>query len=169
MSDTFQKSDSSETTPSFFTELRRRKVFRVAGVYVLVAWLMLQAGEILFPAFEIPDWGLRMMAILALLGLPIALVLAWAFEVTPDGVRVTQPVDTAFSKGQAPPETGKKKTLAVFLLGAGIPTVGFGLLFLFLITRGGLASPAGPGLHRCLGRALALIQPHDLVHRRGRT
>ncbi len=61
-------------------------VIRVAGVYVVVAWLMLQAGEIFFPAVEIPDWGLRLIFLLALLGFPLAIVPAWVETVQPEYV-----------------------------------------------------------------------------------
>ena len=142
MSDSSPQPEPSPSRPTFFGELKRRKVFRVAGVYVVVAWLMLQAGEILFPAFDIPDWGLRMMAILALLGFPIAIVLAWAFEVTPDGVKVTRPLEgNSPSQNTAAPGLGKKKLVAVFLLGAGIPSVGFLTLLGILLLRTPGADP----------------------------
>lgn len=68
-------------------ELRRRKVTRVAIVYVVVAWLLLQVGDILFDFLEIPNWAGKLLLVLLALGLPVALLLAWAFELTPDGIR----------------------------------------------------------------------------------
>ena len=68
-------------------ELRRRKVFRVGIAYVVVAWVLLQIGDIVFDFLEIPNWAGKLLLVLLLLGLPVALVLAWAFELTPEGIR----------------------------------------------------------------------------------
>jgi len=76
-----------------FGELRRRKVFRVAVAYVLVAWVLLQIGDIVFDFLEVPNWAGRLLLALLLLGLPVALVLAWAFELTPTGIRREPPID----------------------------------------------------------------------------
>src|SRR5689334_24062576 len=69
-----------------FNELKRRKVFKVGAAYLIVAWLAVQAASIGFPAFDAPPWALRVFILVALLGFPIALVMAWVFESTPDGV-----------------------------------------------------------------------------------
>jgi TolB-like protein len=76
-------------------ELRRRRVFRVAGLYVVAAWLALQAANMLFPAWDIPDAAIRYLVWAGLLGFPVALVFGWIFEITPDGIRRTQPVASA--------------------------------------------------------------------------
>lgn len=78
---------------SFLGELRRRHVFRVAGMYLVVAWLLLQAANILESSLGLPPWFDGLVAALILLGFPLALVVAWAFEVTPDGIKLTAPVD----------------------------------------------------------------------------
>jgi TolB-like protein len=72
---------------SFIAELRRRKVFKVGAAYLVVAWLAVQAASIGFPAFDAPPWALRIFILVALLGFPVTLVLAWVFESTPDGVK----------------------------------------------------------------------------------
>ena len=72
---------------SFFAELKQRKVFRVATVYLVVAWVAVQAASIALPAFDAPAWTLRVVILLIALGFPFALVLAWALDVTPEGVR----------------------------------------------------------------------------------
>jgi len=72
---------------SLFAELRRRRVFKVAGVYAIVAWLTIQVAATTFPYLMLPEWTVRLVIALSLLGLPIAVVLAWVFQVTPDGVR----------------------------------------------------------------------------------
>lgn len=79
----------------FFAELKRRSVFRVAAVYGAVAFVVLQAADILVPALHLPDGFTTGIALLAFLGLPIALVLAWAFETTPEGMRRTDPAATS--------------------------------------------------------------------------
>ncbi|MFW6084251.1 MAG: adenylyl cyclase, partial [Gemmatimonadota bacterium] len=74
----------------FFAELKRRRVFRVMAVYGVVAFVLLQVVDLLVPALLLPEWTYRLVAILLLLGFPVAVVLAWAFELTPAGVRRTR-------------------------------------------------------------------------------
>ena len=81
---------------TLLAELRRRKVFKVGAAYLVVAWLVVQGASIGFPAFEAPPWALRVFILVLMLGLPIALVIAWVFEATPDGVvRETRPAGSA--------------------------------------------------------------------------
>jgi TolB-like protein/tetratricopeptide (TPR) repeat protein len=75
----------------FLADLKRRKVYRVAVVYAAVAFVIWQAAEIAFPALHLPEWTLTFVVVIALIGFPVALVLAWAFEITPEGVRRTEP------------------------------------------------------------------------------
>jgi TolB-like protein len=76
---------------SLIAELKRRKVFKVGAAYLVVAWLAVQAASIGFPAFDAPPWALRIFILVALLGFPVAVVLAWVFDSTPDGMVVDQP------------------------------------------------------------------------------
>jgi TolB-like protein/Flp pilus assembly protein TadD len=73
----------------FFKELQRRKVYRVAAAYIIAAGFIIQIGSAVFPAWELPNWTLRLVVVLLLMGFPIALILAWAYDVTPQGIRVT--------------------------------------------------------------------------------
>src|SRR6476661_8230609 len=73
--------------PSFFAELKRRNVYRVAVAYAVVAWLLVQIATQVFPFFEIPNWAVRLVVVLLLLGFPVTLILAWAFEITPEGIK----------------------------------------------------------------------------------
>jgi len=73
---------------SLFTELKRRKVFKVGAAYLVVAWLAVQAASIGFPAFDAPPWALRIFILIALLGFPIAVVMAWVFDMTPGGLKL---------------------------------------------------------------------------------
>src|SRR5437870_12888280 len=71
----------------FFTELKRRKVYRVAVAYAIVAWLLIQATSILFATFEAPAWVMKVFVTAVILGFPVALIFAWAFEITPEGIK----------------------------------------------------------------------------------
>src|SRR5499433_3415449 len=73
----------------FFEEVKRRKVYRVAAAYIIVAGGIIQFASAAFPAWELPNWMLRLVIVLLLFGFPIALMLAWAYDITAQGVRVT--------------------------------------------------------------------------------
>lgn len=78
---------SSKPQKGFWSQLKKRKVIRVAISYIIVGWVMMQVGEVTFEALSLPSWALTLLIVIILLGFPIALVLAWAFEVTPKGIR----------------------------------------------------------------------------------
>lgn len=82
-------------TRRFFAELKRRKVYRVAVAYAVVAWLLIQIATQTFPFFEIPTWTVRLEIVLLALGFPVALLLAWAFDLTPEGIKRTDDLDEA--------------------------------------------------------------------------
>src|SRR5713101_3523480 len=106
--------------PSFFAELKRSNVYKVAIAYAVVAWLLLQAASILFPTFEAPAWTMKVFVAVITLGFPIALVLAWAFELTPEGIKRAEDVDLSKSVTR---KTGRKLDffiIAVLLLVIGI-------------------------------------------------
>src|SRR5947208_10207878 len=73
----------------FFEELQRRKVYRVAAAYIIAAGFIIQIGSAVFPAWELPNWAFRLVVVLLLIGFPLALILAWAYDVTPQGIRAT--------------------------------------------------------------------------------
>ena len=77
----------------FIQELKRRNVFRVAAIYVIVSWLLMQIGDVMFPALLLPEWTTTMLVAFLLLGFPIAVILAWAYEVTPEGVKRTKDIE----------------------------------------------------------------------------
>jgi adenylate cyclase len=83
---------NERTVLRFLKELRRRRVFRTAGLYVVAAWLLLQVANIVLPAWGIPDAAIRYLILAVLLGFPVALVFGWIFEITAEGIRRTQPV-----------------------------------------------------------------------------
>src|SRR5690242_7024801 len=79
----------------FFTELKRRNVYKVAVAYAVVGWLLVQVTTQVFPIFEIPNWAMRLIVLAIIIGFPVALVIAWAFEITPQGLKRTEDVDVA--------------------------------------------------------------------------
>src|SRR6266699_823672 len=80
---------------NFFSELKRRNVYKVAVAYAVVGWLLVQVATQVFPFFEIPNWAVRLIVLGIVIGFPIALVIAWAFELTPQGLKRTEDVDLA--------------------------------------------------------------------------
>lgn len=70
----------------FFEELQRRKVYRVAAAYIIAAGFIIQISSAVFPAWDLPNWAFRLIVVLLLIGFPIALILAWAYDVTPQGI-----------------------------------------------------------------------------------
>jgi serine/threonine-protein kinase len=100
---------------SFFAELKRRNVYKVAVAYAVVGWLLVQVTTQVFPIFEIPNWALRLIVLAIIIGFPIALVLAWAFELTPEGIKHTEDVDLSDKRAS------KKRTwIYVTLIGAAL-------------------------------------------------
>ncbi len=91
---------------NFFAELKRRKVYRVAVAYAVVSWLLIQIATQVFPFFEVPNWSVRLVIILLALGFPVAMVLAWAFDITPQGVKRTEDL---------PPEHEQRPGAAPFI------------------------------------------------------
>jgi len=76
---------------SVFEELKRRRVFRVTSTYAVVAWVIMQIGEVVFPALRLPEWVLSTVVILLLIGFPLVIIFAWIFDATPDGIKITKP------------------------------------------------------------------------------
>lgn len=92
MSNSRSAKPCGENMTTFIQELRRRTVFKVTGMYVVVSWILAQAAIVFQTALNLPDWFASAIVSLLLIGLPIAILLAWAFEVTPEGVRRTEPL-----------------------------------------------------------------------------
>ena len=86
-------SDDKPSTDGLFAELKRRNVVRVGIAYIVAAWVLLQLGEISFDFLEVPTWAGKLLIVFLALGLPVALILAWAFELTPEGVKREKDVD----------------------------------------------------------------------------
>ncbi|TDJ31380.1 MAG: hypothetical protein E2O56_07205 [Gammaproteobacteria bacterium] len=117
---------------SLFTELQRRNVIKVAMLYVIVAWLILQVGEILVPLLILPDSVLRIVFFILVLGFPPALIFAWAFEITPEGIKRDRDVDPAQSIAS---DTSRRLNYLI----VGLLVVAIGLLIVGLWTEEGAA------------------------------
>ena len=129
--------------PSFFSELKRRNVYKVAVAYVVVAWLLIQAASILFPAFDAPASAIKILVVVLVIGFPIALAFSWAFEITPEGIKREEDVDLGKSITH---HTGRKLvgiTVVVAVLAAG--------LFVFQLVRPRLTSTS---ISPAIGNAL---------------
>src|SRR5210317_2362584 len=90
---------------SFFAELKRRNVVRVGIAYIVIGWLLAQVAEFAFENFGAPEWVLKTFVVVLLLGLPLVLFFAWAFELTPEGLKLEKEVDRSQS---ITPHTGRK-------------------------------------------------------------
>src|SRR5437773_1988626 len=91
----YDQSGHTYIMSGFFEELQRRKVYRVAAAYIVAAGFLIQIASAAFPAWELPNWSLRLVIALLLIGFPIALLLAWAYDVTPQGIQATARVPAA--------------------------------------------------------------------------
>jgi hypothetical protein len=83
---------------NFFAELKRRNAYKVAIAYAVIAWLLMQIASQIFPFFDIPNWAVRFVVLLLVLGFPIALITAWAFDLTPEGLKRTESADVELAK-----------------------------------------------------------------------
>ena len=98
---------------SLFAELKRRNVFKVAAAYIIVGWLIMQAGDTLAPALRLPEWVNSLLAFFLILGFPLAMFFTWAYEMTPEGLRKEKEVDNTESITHA---TGQKLNYAIIAL-----------------------------------------------------
>jgi TolB-like protein/Tfp pilus assembly protein PilF len=124
---------------SFFSELKRRNVYKVAVAYAVVGWLLIQIATQTFPFLEIPNWAIRLVMMLVVIGFPVSLLLAWAFELTPQGIKRTESADAAqrHSRGGA----------WIFIVIVGV-ILSLGLFWLGRYTA---SKPALPAENRTVG------------------
>jgi TolB-like protein/Tfp pilus assembly protein PilF len=122
---------------NFFAELKRRNVYKVAIAYVVGGWALSQGIAQVFPVFDVPNWLIRLIVVLIILGLPVALVLAWSFEITPQGIKRTETADAM------PATARRKKHVWIYIVVIGA-LLSIGLFFLGRYSAGNkTASPAG--------------------------
>jgi len=140
-------------TGSFFAELKRRNVYKVAVAYAIVGWLLVQIATQVFPFLEIPNWIVRLVIVVVAIGFPIALIIAWAFELTPEGIKRTE--DVAPSTGGA----SKGRTwIFVAAIGATLS------IALFFIGRYTGQHPARAGGTELPAKSIAVL-PFDNLSR----
>jgi len=116
----------------FFAELKRRHVYRASVIYVMASWLLIQVATQVFPFFEIPNWVIRLIIAILVLGFPVALALAWAFEITPEGIVKTDDIAAAKSRRW---KTGRRLSFVIISLLASA------IVFLLLLRSGLLHQP----------------------------
>jgi len=136
------KNTGSMNSRNFFAELKRRNVYKVAVAYAVVSWLLIQAASILFPTFDAPPWAMKVLVALLVLCFPVALVLSWAFEITPEGIKLESEID---SKKSTTRKTGRKivgLTIALAIVAAGLFT--FQVLRTSTLSRVEGGAPATP-------------------------
>ena len=122
---------------NFFAEVKRRNVYKVAIAYIFAGWALSQGIAQVLPVFDVPNWVIRTIVVMIILGLPIALVLAWMFELTPQGIKRTDTADAM------PEATRKKKYVWIYVVVIGA-AISIGLFFLGRYSAGNTtASPAG--------------------------
>jgi len=105
---------------NFFSELKRRNVYKVAVAYAVVAWLLIQAASIFLPAFDAPPWVMKIFIIVIIFGFPVALIFSWAFEITPEGIKLESEIEPNKSIARG---TGRKivaVTIALAVVAAGL-------------------------------------------------
>jgi hypothetical protein len=105
---------------NFFAELKRRNVYKVAIAYAVIAWLLMQIASQIFPFFDIPNWAVRLVVLILILGFPVALVLAWAFELTPEGIKRTDQIE--------PGRRSRNRAWVYVVVIAGVMSIGLVLL-----------------------------------------
>jgi TolB-like protein/Tfp pilus assembly protein PilF len=120
-------------TPSFFAELKRRNVYKVAVAYAVVGWLVIQVSSTVLPMFHAPEWVVQTLVVLVALGFPLALLIAWAFELTPQGLKRTEDVDFAV-------QGSRKSHTWIYVVVAGA-LLSIGLFFIGRYTAGSSGTP----------------------------
>ena len=117
---------------SFFAELKRRNVYKVAVAYAVVAWLLIQAASIFLPTFNAPQWAMQIVILIIVVGFPIALAFSWAFEITPEGIKREEDI----TPNQSITHHTGRKIVAITIIVAIIATG----LFVFQLVRPRLTS-----------------------------
>jgi TolB-like protein/Tfp pilus assembly protein PilF len=134
----FSETRRSETVNfrSFLAELKRRRVYSVAVAYVVVAWLLIQVATQVFPFFDIPNWVVRLVVLFTIVGFPVSLVCAWAFEMTPEGIKLEGDIDRRITR-----KTGRKLTALIVIIAAVAAGV---TVFRFLHSQQGIEAAKRP-------------------------
>jgi TolB-like protein/Tfp pilus assembly protein PilF len=144
---------------NFFAELKRRNVYKAAVAYAVVGWLLVQVATQVFPFFEIPNWTVRLIVLAIVIGFPIALVIAWAFELTPQGLKRTEDVDLA-----AQPRRKSYAWVYVVIVGAALSV---GLFFVGRYTMRNTANAARTEVATIPQKSIAVLPFENLSDDKG--
>jgi TolB-like protein/tetratricopeptide (TPR) repeat protein len=142
---------------NLLSELKRRNVYKVAVAYAVVGWVIAQIATQIFPFLEIPNWVVRLVIVLIAIGFPIAIVIAWAFEATPEGIKRTEDVDPA-AAARAPK---KHAWIYVVVIGAAISVA---LFFLGRYTAGTSGTPRQSEAATVSAKSIAVLPFANLSH-----
>jgi TolB-like protein/Tfp pilus assembly protein PilF len=142
------------TRRSFFAELQRRNVYKVAIAYAVIAWLLMQIATHVFPFLEIPNWAIRLVIMLLAIGFPVALIIAWAFELTPEGLKRTEVADREPAK-----QIRKKAWIYVVVVAAALS---MGLFFV-----GRYTAPNRPVTSGLPEKSIAVLPFENLSEEKG--
>jgi serine/threonine-protein kinase len=134
---------------NFFTELKRRNVYKVAVAYIVGGWALSQGIAQVFPVFDVPNWAIRLIVLLIIIGFPVAIALAWAFEITPEGIRRTEDVDLA-------DERAPKKHVWIYVVVIGA-ALSIALFFLGRYTAGNATARHGEAAIRNSQKSIAVL------------
>src|SRR5256714_10246414 len=143
---------------NFFSELKRRNVYKVAVAYAVVGWVIAQIATQIFPFLEIPNWVVRLIIVLIAIGFPIALVIAWAFEATPEGIKRTEIADTM------PVMAGQKKHVWIYVIVVGA-AISVALFFLGRYTAQSREGGRPPATAGSLPQKSIAVLPFDNLSR----
>jgi len=141
---------------SFFAELKRRNVYKVAIAYAVVSWLLIQAASIFLPAFDAPPWVMKIFIIVVIFGFPVSLILSWAFEITPEGIKLESEIEPTKSIAR---RTGRKivaVTIALAVVAAG--------LFMYQLVRS-KSDTLGPPTTATIANKSIAVLPFDNLSR----
>ena len=119
---------------NFFSELKRRNVYKVAVAYAVMSWLLIQIATQVFPFFEIPNWAVRLVVLLLIIGFPVALIFSWAYEITPEGIKLESEIDPAKSMTR---KTGRK----ILAFTAVVAAIAAGLLVFQMVRSRSTVTP----------------------------
>src|SRR6266849_7741135 len=141
---------------NFFAELKRRNVYKVAVAYAVVAWLLIQAASIFLPAFDAPAWVMKIFIIVIIFGFPVAMIFSWAFEITPEGIKLESEIEPSKSIAR---RTGRKivaVTIALAVVAGG--------LFVYQLVRSKSDTPGSPSTATIANKSIAVL-PFDNLSR----
>ena len=143
--------------PSFFSELKRRNVYKAAVAYAVVAWLIVQVATQVFPFFDVPNWAIRLVVIILVLGFPAAMIFSWAFEITPEGIKRESEIDANESIA---PRTGRK----LIAITAVLAVAAAGLFVFQKVKQTGSGTSSTTALPAIVAKSIAVL-PFDNLSR----